>query len=90
MDDKSLDLLLIFKVSSSVILHLWSVKQTMNGILSSTSLYSLSVLRVSVAERDSVVRIVTPEEKPRKAAKQNRDYRNTKIHQLINQLKKNW
>lgn len=46
------------------------------------SLYSLSVLRVSIAERDSVVRIVASEEKPRKAANQNRYYRNIKIHPL--------
>lgn len=45
------------------------------------SLYSLSVLRVSIAERDSVARIVASEEKPIKAANQHRDYRNNKIHE---------
>lgn len=43
------------------------------------SMYSLSVLRVNIAECDSVAGIVPSEEKPRKAANQNRDYRNTKI-----------
>ncbi len=43
------------------------------------SLYSLSVLRVSITEGDSVAWIVAPEEKPETAANQNRDYRNTKV-----------
>lgn len=45
------------------------------------SLYSLSVLRVSIAECDSVARIVASEEKPIKAANHKRNYKNAKIHQ---------
>lgn len=47
-------------------------------------LYSLSVLRVDIAERDSVVGIVASEEKPEKKRKSRPttlNYRNTKIHE---------
>lgn len=47
-------------------------------------LYSLSVLRVDIAERDSVVGIVASEEKPEKKKNSRptfENYRNTKIHE---------